>query len=263
MSRDSEICPECNGKLILNSSENICKNCGLIVENIFIEIKNKETILPKDIIETIKEILIYLNLNKNIGYYTLYYYKKIIDFNREIFNNVPLVAYCLFYSIRKNYHNIAITINDIVMAFQNFGYTLDPLVIIKEGSRYNHYLDIKLSSFDYEVNLKKLVNKVTKHPKISKRLALTGVNWSKREFQKRLLMKSLRILKEIPFSEKCKGNPFILTGAIIYLADELLAQEHKRRSILTQKIISDATYIARYSLSVYYLNILKPIFFVS
>ncbi|MHA1373332.1 MAG: hypothetical protein ACTSR7_03450 [Promethearchaeota archaeon] len=55
-------------------------------------------------------------------------------------------------------------------------------------------------------------------------------------------------------------NPFILTGAIIYLADKLLAKEFNQKAILTQKLISEATNIAEYSIRDHYVNLLKPIF---
>ena len=55
-------------------------------------------------------------------------------------------------------------------------------------------------------------------------------------------------------------NPFILTGAIIYLADKLLSKEFNQKALLTQKIISIATDIAEYSIRDHYVNLLKPIF---
>ncbi|MFW9881487.1 MAG: hypothetical protein ACFFG0_51135 [Candidatus Thorarchaeota archaeon] len=86
------------------------------------------------------------------------------------------------------------------------------------------------------------------------------INWSKIEFQKYLLIKCRKILNELPFSQKGGINPFILTGAIIYLADKLLVKDYKQKSILTQRLISVATGIAEYSIKDYYINILKPIF---
>jgi len=55
-------------------------------------------------------------------------------------------------------------------------------------------------------------------------------------------------------------NPFILTGAVIYLADKLLSKEFNQKTVLTQKLISDATKIAEYSIRDHYVNLLKPIF---
>jgi len=49
-------------------------------------------------------------------------------------------------------------------------------------------------------------------------------------------------------------------GAIIYLADKLLAKEFNQKAILTQKLISEATNIAEYSIRDHYVNLLKPIF---
>jgi transcription initiation factor TFIIIB Brf1 subunit/transcription initiation factor TFIIB len=75
-----------------------------------------------------------------------------------------------------------------------------------------------------------------------------------------LLKKSHYILKELPEWQRGGRNPFILTGAIIYLADRLLAKEFGSKNILTQKIISRSTKIAEYSIRDHYVNLLKPIF---
>ena len=47
---------------------------------------------------------------------------------------------------------------------------------------------------------------------------------------------------------------------IIYLADKLLAQENKQKTVLTQKVISEATKIAEYSIRDHYVNLLKRLF---
>lgn len=263
MSKGLEICPECGGKIILSSFEKICERCGLGIEKNAYKKENRKTVIPKGINAPLKEISIHLNLNVNIRHYAVYYYKKIIEADEKTGFNLPLLAYCIFYSIRKHYQNISITLNDIAKAFQNFGYNLNSRSILKEGSKNMHYLHVNSSSNRSEDYLIRLVDMVIKHSEIPKRLAKLGVKWLRREFQNKLLMKSREILKELHFSQRCVINPFILTGAIIYLADKLIAQEYKQKSILTQRIISEATHIAEYSISDHYINLLKPIFFNS
>ncbi len=65
---------------------------------------------------------------------------------------------------------------------------------------------------------------------------------------------------DLPLWHRGGRNPFILTGAIIYLADKLIAKENKQKSVLTQKVISEATKIAEYSIRDHYVNLLKPLF---
>jgi len=260
LSKGLEICPECGGKIILSSFENMCERCGLVIEKNAYRKEIRKTLIPKDIHTALKEISIHLNLNVNIRHYTDYYYNKIIEADEKTGYSLPLLAYCIFYSIRKHYQNISITLDDIAKAFQNLGYNLNSRSILKEGSKNMHYLHFDSSSNKSEDYLIRLVDMVIKHSEIPKRLSKIGVKWLIREFQKKLLMKSHEILKELHFSQRSGRNPFILTGAIIFLADKLLAQEYKQKSILTQRIISEATHIAEYSISDHYINFLKPIF---
>jgi transcription initiation factor TFIIIB Brf1 subunit/transcription initiation factor TFIIB len=60
--------------------------------------------------------------------------------------------------------------------------------------------------------------------------------------------------------ERGGRNPFILTGAIIYLADKLLTADYNLKAVLTQKLVSEATEIAEYSIRDHYVNLLKPHF---
>jgi transcription initiation factor TFIIIB Brf1 subunit/transcription initiation factor TFIIB len=105
-----------------------------------------------------------------------------------------------------------------------------------------------------------LINQVIHHKDLLERLEKKEALWSKNEFQNNLLIKCRKILIELPILHRGGRNPFILTGAIIYLADKLLAKENKQKSILTQKIISEATHIAEYSIRDHYVNLLKPLF---
>ncbi len=85
--------------------------------------------------------------------------------------------------------------------------------------------------------------------------------WTKEEFQSRLTQKSRQILAKLTRWHREGRNLLILTGAVIYLADKLLAQENYQKAILTQKLISDATNIPEYSISDHYVNLLKLLFF--
>jgi transcription initiation factor TFIIIB Brf1 subunit/transcription initiation factor TFIIB len=85
--------------------------------------------------------------------------------------------------------------------------------------------------------------------------------WTKEEFQSRLTQKSRQILAKLTRWHREGRNLLILTGAVIYLADKLLAQENYQKAILTQKLISDATNIREYSISDHYVNLLKLLFF--
>ncbi|MFX1394619.1 MAG: hypothetical protein ACFFAH_13720, partial [Promethearchaeota archaeon] len=108
--------------------------------------------------------------------------------------------------------------------------------------------------------LTRLIDNVLKHRELEERLLKKGNFWSKKEFQISLTLKCREILKHLTLNYRGGRNPFILTGAIIYLADKLLAKHYKQKAVLTQKIISEATKIAEYSIRDHYVNLLKPLF---
>ncbi|MFX0003046.1 MAG: hypothetical protein ACFE9J_06140 [Candidatus Hermodarchaeota archaeon] len=326
---ENNICPECEGKIIVNSFEKICKECGLVINNFFKEStyifndsknknslhkqyvalgertdfigglgsfidyensrylkdKNGKLLSPLDqklfrrlkknyaqflriknheteyrVFNILNKITLYLNLNKNIRNNAAYYYKKISKSEEKVINNISLIAFCIFFAARKEFHNAPITINEISKAFQNFGHRVNPRLILRDGIRYKRHLNDDTTPHKSEDYLIRLVYDVIKHNLLKERLMKKGVKWSKSEFQNKLLIKCREILKKLPLGQRGGRNPFILTGAIIYLADKLLAKEYNQKTILTQKIISEATEIAEYSIRDHYVNLLKPLF---
>ena len=224
----------------------------------FLRIKNHETEFR--IFNILNKISLYLNLNKNIRNNAAYYYKKIIKNEAKVINNISLIAFCIFYAIRKEYHNAPITINEISKAFQNYGHRVNPRLILRDGIEYKHHLKINSTPHKSEDYLIRLIDQVIDHKDLAERLKKKGVLWSKREFQNKLIIECREILKILPVRLRGGRNPFILTGAIIYLAGKLLAKKYCQKTILTQKIISEVTNIAEYSIRDHYVNLLKPLF---
>ncbi len=86
------------------------------------------------------------------------------------------------------------------------------------------------------------------------------VYWSKKEYHDKLMRKCQEIFKKMDLVKRGGRNPFIFTGAVIYLANRLLAKEYFQKTILTQKMVSEVTNIAEYSIRDHYVNVLKPFF---
>jgi transcription initiation factor TFIIIB Brf1 subunit/transcription initiation factor TFIIB len=326
---ESDKCPECKGKVIVNSFEKICKECGLVINNFFKESafvfndlktknslnkqyvalgertdfigglgsfidyekskylkdKNGKLLPPSDqklfrrlkknyaqflriknheteyrVFNILNKITLYLNLNKNIRNNAAYYYKKILKSEEKVINNISLIAFCIFFASRKEFHNAPITINEISKAFQNFGHRVNPRLILRDGIRYKRHLKDDTTPHKSEDYLIRLIDEVIKHNSLKERLKKKEVTWTESEFQNNLIRKCREVLKKLPLWQRGGRNPFILTGAIIYLADKLLAKDYKQKTILTQKIISEATKIAEYSIRDHYVNLLKPLF---
>ena len=181
---------------------------------------------------------------------------------KKVINNISLIAFCIFYAVRKENHNAPITIKEISNAFQNFGHRVNPRLIIRDGIKYKHLLNDDTTPHKSEDYLIRLVNEVSTHRLLNERLLKKGILCSKELYKNRLTKKCREILNGLPLWQRGGRNPFILTGAIIYLADKLLAKYHNQKAILTQKIISEATNIAEYSIRDHYVNLLKPMFII-
>lgn len=224
----------------------------------FLRIKNHET--EYRIFNILNKISLYLNLNKNIRNNAAFFYKKILKNEQKVINNISLIALCVFLAVRKEYHNAPITIKEIAKAFQNFGHRVNPRLIMRDGIKYKHHLNNESSPHKSEDYLIRLTNQVINHKDLLDRIKKKGSKFTTEEYQNKLLKKCRKILQDLPIWQRGGRNPFILTAAIIYLADKLLAIEKKQKSILTQKVISEATKIAEYSIRDHYVNLLKPLF---
>ncbi len=246
-----------NGKLLSPGDQKLFRRLKKNYAQ-FLRIKDHET--EYRVFNILNKITLYLNLNKNIRNNAAYYYKKITKSEEKVINNISLIAFCIFFAARKEFHNAPITINEISKAFQNFGHRVNPRLILRDGIRYKCHLNDDTTPHKSEDYLVRLLDEVIKHKSLKERLMKKGILWTKSEFKNKLIMKCREILKKLPLWERGGRNPFILTGAIIYLADKLLAKEYRQKTILTQNIISEATKIAEYSIRDHYVTLLKPIF---
>lgn len=224
----------------------------------FLRIKDHET--EYRIFNILNKIAIYLNFNKNIRNNAAYYYRKIIKSEKKVINNISLIAFCIFFAARKENHNAPITINEISEAFQSFGHRVNPRLILRDGIRYKKYLTNYTEPHRSEDYIIRLIHEVINHKDLEERMEKKRLTWPREVFKRNLMNKCQEIFLKLDVWKRGGRNPFILTGAIIYLAEKLLANENNYKSVLTQKMISEATDIAEYSIRDHYVNLLKPIF---
>lgn len=225
---------------------------------LFLRVKDHET--EYRIFNILQNISLYLNLNKNTKVNAGYYYRKIIKNEEKIINNITLLAFCIFYAMRKDYHNAPFTINEVAQAFMDMGHRVNPRLILRDGLLYKKHLDTNTVHHKSEVYLNRLLNAVINHKLLEERLRKKQNSLSKEEYLSELTQLCRHILKNLDKWKRGGRNPFILTGGIIYLADRMLAKKLGQKAVLTQTIVSEATTIPEYSIRDHYINLLKPIF---
>ena len=247
----------------------------------FLRIKNHET--EYRIFNILNKISLYLNLNKNIKNNSAYFYIKIIKNEEKVINNITLIAFCIFHAIREGSYKTPITIHEIVEAFQSFGHRVNPRLIFRDGIRYKHHLNnesISHKNDDYLIKLTnqvikqkeeriaqksedylaKFVNKVVNYKNLEERMIKKDLSWTKNEYQNKLLNGCNVIFKNLTQWQRGGRKPSILTGAVIFLVDKIMAKKYKYKPVLTQRIVSESIGIPEYSIRDHYVNLLKPLF---
>ncbi len=172
--REDDACPECNGKIILKGFEKICEKCGLVEwigginnksktyvglgerSNVidddlrkFIDKENikslNDDLLPPNetkyrIFNILNKVALQMKLDKNVCLNSANYYKKVFNEEKKIINNISLLAFCIFFAVRKENHNESIGINEISDVFLGLGHRINSRLILRDELNYKHYL---------------------------------------------------------------------------------------------------------------------------
>ena len=224
----------------------------------FTRIKDHET--EYRIFQTLNKVSMLLDVGDSITENAAYLFRKILKAESSVINHVSLIAFCLFYAIRKSSHHAPITIKEIAEAFRKYGHRVNARLILRDGMEYKHHFVKKSTPKRSEDYLARLLSNVIQHEELDKRLRYKGLSWSMKQYQNYLTRTCWKIMRNLSTWKRGGRSPFILTGAVIYLADRILAKKCGHKAILTQKMVSEATGIAEYSIRDHYVNLLKPFF---
>ena len=159
-----------------------------------------------------------MNLSPQIRQSSAYYYSKILKSEKHVINNISLIAFCIFFAIRKENRNAPVTINEIARAFKSIGHRVNPRLILRDGIRYKNHLCQDTTPKRSEDYLVRLIDQVIKHEELKARLEKKESRLSKEDYQKELSNMSNEVLRRLSDVKRGGRNPFILTGAVIYLA---------------------------------------------
>jgi transcription initiation factor TFIIIB Brf1 subunit/transcription initiation factor TFIIB len=222
----------------------------------FARVKNQET--DYRIMNILADVIQILNLSQIVRKDAAYYFRKIKSTNKVIRNNISLIAFCIFFAVRNQNHNAPITINDISYAFQQLGHRVNPRLIIRDGILYKKII-YRPKPHISENYVNRLVECVVNSPAIIHRLHKKVPSCSIRTYRLMLYNQTLAILRKIDVYQRGGRNPFIFAGAAIYCADKLLSLKNNTKSVLTQKLASNAMNIAEYSIRDHYVSVFKKL----
>ena len=196
-----------------------------------------------------------LKLSQEIRNRATYYYNKIIISKEKITNHILLIAACLNFVVRERESLSHMTTQDIASVFEDLGG--------KVSVQAMNALDLKLRpKFEIlrrrirrsEDDVSRIISNVVKNPKVQSRLKNYSIDPT--IYKKELTIQTRIILNNIDVKKRGGRNPYIFTVATVYAANRMLSSKLNFHSILTQKILSEATNCAEYSIRDHWRGIL-------
>ncbi len=198
-------------------------------------------------LRTLNHVSKLLMLNEQVRDRTAYLYKKIIDESPEkVTNNILLIAVCLLMSVREFKEGAPITLEEIADTFEKCGHRVNVRAIVREALKIRSLTGHSPKIRKPEDYVPRVLSMLINDTKVKGKIESRG--WTSRDYENLLREKVLFVLNLVPSSKRGGRNPFIFTVSATYASDRLLASEHGKRCVLTQKLASQATEVAEYSI---------------
>ena len=198
-------------------------------------------------LRTLNHVSKLLMLSEQVRDRTAYLYKKIVtEASTKITNNILLIAVCLLMAVREYKDGAPITLDEIAITFEKCGHRVNVRAIVREALKLKSLTGIAPQIRRPEDYVPRVLSMLMNSDKVVRKIRARG--WDLRTYENALRDKMLEILGIIPASRRGGRNPFIFTVSAAYASDRLIADEHGRRFVLTQKLTSNATRVAEYSI---------------
>jgi transcription initiation factor TFIIIB Brf1 subunit/transcription initiation factor TFIIB len=198
-----------------------------------------------------------LSLPDGIKERAAYYYQK-MERNLsgdDVTSHLTLIAYALMLAVRESKEKAPITLQEIADTFQKLGHRVTRRSIIRQALSAKKKLPITPTKRLSEDYLQRIVSQTINSPDI--RFRIRRARLAVQDYQASLLQHANRLFCAVNATERGGRNPFIFTVAVVYGADLAMAKTAKRRPILTQRLVSQATNAAEYSVRDHYAKLLK------
>lgn len=198
-------------------------------------------------LRTLNHVSKLLMLNEQVRDRTAYLYKKMISESPEkVTNNILLMAVCLLMAVREFKEGAPITLEEIADVFEKCGHRVNVRAIVREALKLRTLTGYSPQIRKPEDYVPRVLSMLINDSKVRGKIESRG--WTSRDYENLLREKILFVLDLIPSSKRGGRNPFIFTVSAAYASDRLLASEHGKRCVLTQKLASQATEVAEYSI---------------
>jgi transcription initiation factor TFIIIB Brf1 subunit/transcription initiation factor TFIIB len=198
-------------------------------------------------LRTLNHVSKLLMLSEQVRDRTAYLYKKILTESQErITNNILLIAVCLLMAVREFKEEAPITLDEIADVFEKCGHRISIRTIVREALKLKSTVGYAPKIRRPKDYIPRVLSMLMNCPQVIKKIKTR--RWDSKTFENVLREKIAEILNIIPSSKRGGRNPFIFAVSAAYASDRLIAKEHGKRSVLTQKLVSLATQVAEYSI---------------
>ena len=198
-------------------------------------------------LRTLNHVVKLLMLNEQVRDRTAYLYKKMISESpNKVTNNILLMSVCLLMAVREFKEEAPITLEEIADVFEKCGHRVNVRAIVREALKLRTLTGYSPKIRKPEDYVPRVLSMLINDSKVKGKIESRG--WISRDYENRLRDKILFVLNLVPSSKRGGRNPFIFTVSAAYASDRLLASERGKRCVLTQKLASQATEVAEYSI---------------
>lgn len=198
-------------------------------------------------LRTLNHVSKLLMLSEQVRDRTAYLYKKILTESQDrITNNILLIAVCLLMAVREFKEEAPITLDEIADVFEKCGHRVNIRAIVREALKLKSTVGYAPKIRCPEDYIPRVLSMLMNCPQVMNKIKARG--WDPTTFENLLREKISAVLNMIPSSKRGGRNPFIFAVSAAYASDRLIAKEHGKRAVMTQKLVSSATQVAEYSI---------------
>ncbi len=202
-------------------------------------------------LRTLNHVSKLLMLNEQVRDRTAYLYKKMLaEVPDKVTNNILLMAVCLLTAVREFGESAPVTLDEIATVFEKCGHRVNVRTIVRRALELRAVTGQVPQIRRPEDYIPRVISMLMNSQRVMAKIRSRG--WAPSEYENFLKDKLQDVLQLIPASRRGGRNPFIFTVSAAYASDRLVAVEHGRKSVLTQKLTAQATEVAEYSIRDHY-----------
>ncbi len=185
-----------------------------------------------------------LSISVDIKFRSLHLYWKHVNSLKRITNHVLLIALCLLQAVREVEKRAPIRFSEIISAFTNNGHRVTNKNILRLAREFG--ISLSTTRRKPEDYIERVCYQIRSNKEICNKLVSRSI--SPGQYETILILLGNKLLEHLSRTERGGVQPYPFAVSIIYLADRAFAKYLKRKPILTQKLLANASRSAEFTI---------------